>query len=87
MDNGKEVGHDFVDLGLESGLLWATRNIGADYPEEYGDYFAWGETETKMLYSWATYFDNPSGDGSTFFKYKIKKEGQNNLNLRMMSQI
>ena len=35
----------FVDLGLPSGTLWATCNIGAENPEDYGDYFAWGETE------------------------------------------
>ncbi len=38
-------GHDWVDLGLPSGLKWATCNVGADNPEDYGDYFAWGETE------------------------------------------
>ena len=37
-------GHDYVDLGLSSGLKWATCNVGASAPEEYGDYFAWGET-------------------------------------------
>ena len=47
--------HEYVDLGLTSGTLWATTNIGADNPEEYGDYFAWGETEPKSDYSWATY--------------------------------
>ena len=36
---------DWVDLGLPSGTLWATCNVGANSPEEYGDYFAWGETE------------------------------------------
>lgn len=36
--------HEYVDLGLPSGTLWATCNIGADRPEDYGDYFAWGET-------------------------------------------
>ncbi|MBQ0128380.1 MAG: hypothetical protein KBT57_00940 [bacterium] len=35
----------YVDLGLESGTLWATCNVGAVFPEEIGDYFAWGETE------------------------------------------
>ena len=45
----------FVDLGLPSGTLWATRNVGANAPEEYGDYFAWGETEPKSVYSWETY--------------------------------
>lgn len=44
-----------VDLGLPSGLLWTTCNIGASKPEEYGDYYAWGETETKDYYSWETY--------------------------------
>lgn len=44
-----------VDLGLPSGTLWADRNIGADSPEDYGDYFAWGETEPKDYYDWITY--------------------------------
>ena len=47
--------HEYVDLGLPSGTLWATCNIGANSPEEYGDYFAWGETEPKETYSWQTY--------------------------------
>lgn len=46
-------GHEYVDLGLPSGLLWATCNVGANAPEEYGDYFAWGETETKSEYTQA----------------------------------
>ena len=46
---------DWVDLGLPSGLLWATRNVGATSPEDYGDYFAWGETTTKSVYDWTTY--------------------------------
>ena len=46
---------EYVDLGLPSGTLWATCNVGADSPEEYGDYFAWGETEPKDYYSWITY--------------------------------
>ena len=40
-------GHEYVDLGLTSGTLWATMNVGADSPEEYGDYFAWGETTSQ----------------------------------------
>ena len=47
--------HEWVDLGLPSGTLWATCNVGANSPEEYGDYFAWGETESKEVYSWSTY--------------------------------
>ena len=58
--------HEYVDLGLPSGLLWATCNVGVETPEEYGDYFAWGETTPKDDYSWGTY---QYGDGSTFTKY------------------
>lgn len=47
--------HEWVDLGLPSSTLWATCNVGANSPEEYGDYFAWGETEPKTDYSWSTY--------------------------------
>ncbi len=53
--NGSFNGHDYVDLGLPSGTLWATCNVGADTPEGYGDYFAWGETEPKELYDWKCY--------------------------------
>ena len=44
-------GHEYVDLGLPSGLKWATCNVGAESPEDYGDYFAWGETEPKSEYT------------------------------------
>ena len=44
-----------VDLGLPSGTLWADHNIGATNPEDYGDYYAWGETQTKTSYDWTTY--------------------------------
>lgn len=49
------IDHEYVDLGLPSGTLWATCNIGANSPEGYGDYFAWGETEPKDYYDWSTY--------------------------------
>ncbi len=52
---GKHNGHAYVDLGLPSGLLWAECNVGATLPEEYGTYFAWGETEEKDIFMWATY--------------------------------
>lgn len=63
--------HLFVDLGLPSGTLWATCNVGATNPQNYGDYFAWGETTPKANYSWTTYaFDNSTNhDGSSFSKY------------------
>lgn len=44
-------GHEYVDLGLPSGLKWATCNVGANKPEEYGDYFAWGEVRIKPDYT------------------------------------
>ena len=46
-------GHEYVDLGLS--VKWATCNVGATKPEEYGDYFAWGETQPKSNYDWSTY--------------------------------
>ena len=44
-------GHEYVDLGLPSGLKWATCNVGANTPEEYGNYYAWGEIVPKTNYS------------------------------------
>lgn len=70
--SGKNSKHEYVDLGLPSGVKWATCNVGATAPEEYGDYFAWGETEPYYIsqeplrwkegkeagYSWASYSEN-----------------------------
>ena len=52
---GTENGHEYVDLGLPSGTKWATCNVGASKPEEYGNYYAWGETTPKDYYDWSTY--------------------------------
>ena len=60
--------HEWVDLGLPSGTLWATCNVGANSPEEYGDYFAWGETEPKEVYDWSTY-KWCNGSENTMTKY------------------
>ena len=46
---------EWVDLGLPSGLLWYSCNLGAITPEGRGDYYAWGETQTKSTYSWGNY--------------------------------
>lgn len=46
-------GHEYVDLGLPSGTLWATMNVGADSPEDYGDYFAWGEITPNSNYTYS----------------------------------
>lgn len=48
-------GHEYVDLGLPSGTLWATYNVGATSPYEKGQYFAWGETEPREDFSWESY--------------------------------
>lgn len=64
-----EPPHEYVDLGLPSGTLWATCNVGADNPEDYGYYFAWGEVEPKSNYDWSTYFDSVDGSDSNFKKY------------------
>ena len=50
---GKVDGYDYVDLGLS--VKWAVYNIGADAPEKYGSYFAWGETSEKESYSYENY--------------------------------
>ena len=60
--------HEWVDLGLPSGTKWATCNVGANSPEEYGDYYAWGETETKSYYDWSTY-KLCNGSDDTMNKY------------------
>ncbi|MBR2637513.1 MAG: PEGA domain-containing protein, partial [Bacteroidaceae bacterium] len=71
--NNSINGHEYVDLGLPSGLKWATCNVGASKPEDYGDYYAWGETDTKRKYTWATYkWCNGSKD--TMTKYCTKKK-------------
>lgn len=45
--------HGYVDLGLTA--MWATCNVGATLPEEFGEHYAWGETEPKDDYTWRTY--------------------------------
>lgn len=58
--------HVAVDLGLS--VKWATCNVGAEKPEEYGDYFAWGETQPKSNYDWSTY-KYCNGSYNTLTKY------------------
>lgn len=71
--NHIENGHEYVDLGLPSGTLWATCNVGANKPWECGDYFAWGETTTKEDYDWSNYKHGTyeyNGEYSKLTKYK-----------------
>ena len=69
-------GHEYVDFGLPSGTLWATMNVGANSPTDYGLYFAWGETQgytasqvgTDKNFSWSDY-TLTEDSGSTMSKY------------------
>ena len=74
-----ETNDDYVDLGFD-GFMIATKNLGAKKPEETGNFFAWGETEPKDVYSWNTYkwtkeIKDPYRD-VTFSKYIIKSNGR-----------
>lgn len=86
-------GHEYVDLDLPSGTLWATMNVGASKASDYGLYFQWGDTQgytkdqvgtgegqKKFASDWSDYKWNPSGDGETFTKYN-KTDNKNVLDL------
>lgn len=60
-----------IDLGLPSGTKWACCNVGANSPEQYGGYYAWGETTEKSYYDWNTYIHC---DGSYFTCHDIGKD-------------
>jgi hypothetical protein len=64
-----------IDLGLS--VKWASFNLGASAPEEYGDYFAWGEIEPKDYYSWANY-NWCEGSSTSLTKYCSDSEYGNN---------
>ncbi|MCQ2245846.1 MAG: DUF1566 domain-containing protein [Bacteroidaceae bacterium] len=66
---GKINGHEWVDLGLS--VKWATCNVGANSPEDYGGYYAWGETSTKSNYTWDNCFDCLDDEGDSWSVYKI----------------
>lgn len=73
--SGLENGYAWVDLGLS--VKWATCNVGASKPEEYGCYFAWGEVEPKAIYDWATY-KWANGSETTMTKYCSESSYGNN---------
>lgn len=65
-DEGAAIPDEAIDLGLPSGTKWAPWNVGASKPEEFGGYYAWGETEEKDVYDWSTYkWCNGSDDSLT----------------------
>ena len=74
--------HEWVDLGLPSGTLWATCNVGANTPEEYGDYFAWGEVEPKDYYGEYNYkwwYHLSPGSGVFFTKYYTSDDSSHGI--------
>ncbi|MBP5364826.1 MAG: hypothetical protein J6Y82_02745 [Bacteroidales bacterium] len=74
--SGEAGGHAYVDLGLPSGTLWATCNIGAKAPMDYGKYFAWGETAPKKdwtCYNWENY-KYCNGTHNSITKYCDRKQ-------------
>lgn len=74
---GIENGYEWVDLGLPSGIKWASCNVGAEKPEDYGNYYAWGEVLPKEDYLLATYkYANGASDKLT--KYCTKASNGDN---------
>ena len=67
--SGTINGYDYVDLGLS--VKWATKNVGASRPSDYGYHFAWGETERKKRYEWDNCFDCLNSTGDSWGTYKI----------------
>lgn len=77
---GNYNGHDFVDMGTS--VMWATCNVGAQMPTEYGDYVAWGEIESKEYYAWKSYKYGYSANSLT--KYCTNPEFGNVDNLLVL---
>ncbi|MBR5081260.1 MAG: protein kinase [Bacteroidales bacterium] len=76
---GHYNGHDYVDLGLPSGTLWATCNVGASKPDGYGNFYAWGEIAPKEIYEWSNY-KHANGNQKKLTKYCNKSDyGQNDF--------
>lgn len=78
--SGSANGHDYVDLGLPSGTMWATCNVGASKPEDCGNYYAWGETSTKSTYKWDTYKYANGYDGKLTKYCNNSEYGHNGFN-------
>lgn len=80
-----DINHQFeyVDLGLPSGTLWATCNVGAMNPEYGGDCFAWGETEHKSNFEWSNYKWAIANDESS---YSLTKYGKNDQQTTLLPE-
>ena len=82
--HGAVNGHEYVDLGLPSGTLWATCNVGAETAEDYGNYYAWGETDYKTEYVWDNYVHWKRSDDYrylTIYRYCLSEQYGNVDNL------
>lgn len=68
---------EWIDLGLPSGLKWYSVNLGATSPEQYGDYYAWGETRPRSVYWWDTYsLGDYNSESGTFTMYKYNTDAE-----------
>lgn len=71
---GTYNGYGWVDLGLPSGTKWATMNVGASSPSDYGSYFAWGETSSKSSFTWESLRYCLDTTGNKFSKYVVDSQ-------------
>lgn len=76
--NKVAINKAYVDLGLSSGTLWATFNVGANAPEDYGDYFAWGEIAPVSNYDWTNY-THADGAGKLKKYCNMSQKGYNDF--------
>lgn len=76
-NTGYVNGHQWVDLGLS--VKWATCNVGANSPSEYGDHYAWGEIIAKSNYEWSNYFDSQDGTDNSWGTATYKHGGQTRI--------
>jgi len=69
--------HEYVDLGLPSGTLWATCNVGAEKPEDFGDYYPWGGTTVQFVFGWKKYVFGLEDNLTKYcYNYDPKKHGK-----------
>lgn len=75
--DGEIAGHGYVDLGLPSGTLWATCNVGAEAYYYPGEYFAWGEVQARDVFKWRDYqfFEEEYTDPEGHLNYTAKEIG------------
>ena len=85
LSNKEKTTHEYVDLGLS--VKWATCNVGADKPEEYGDYYSWGEVESKPGYTLTNYKFYVSGNSNDDVKFSKYDYGRDIDDINNKSQL